>query len=78
MEKMNEEKEKLYHSTQKEPLGGHYNHGLYVPEYAKHPDYRFGSASDRNAWGTKELVCPPGNLDPEAEDPEAHRRWLYF
>jgi len=73
MEKMNEEKEKLYHSVQKEPLGGHYNHGLYVPEYAKHPDYRFGAASDRNAWGSKELVCPPE--EPE-DDPEIHRRYV--
>jgi len=75
MEQMNEEKEKLYHSKQKEPLGGHYNHGLYVPEYAKHPDYRFGAASDRNQWGAKELVCPaPSDMDEL--DPEMHRRYV--
>jgi len=75
MEQMNQEKEKLYHSTQKEPLGGHYNHGLYVPEYAKHPEYRFGAASDRNQWGAKELVCPaPQDIDEE--DDETHRRYV--
>jgi len=73
---MNLEKEKLYHSSLKEPLGGHYNHGLYVPEYCKHPDYRFGAGSDRgNAWGTKELVCSfPQEWNPPVEDPEVHRR----
>jgi len=75
-QQMNEEKDKLYHSTQKEPLGKHYNHGLYVPEYAKQPDYRFGSASDRNAWGTKELVCPPGQSGIEEDDPEVKRRYV--
>merc|ERR1711907_5943 len=71
--KMQEEKERLYHSTSKEPLGGHYTHGLYVPEYAKHPDYRFGAASDKNQWGAKELVCP---LQDEEEDPEVKRRYI--
>jgi len=75
MEQMNKEKEKLYHSTQKEPLGGHYNHGLYVPEYAKHPDYRFGAASDRNQWGSKELVCPQPTEDEMSQD-EVHRRYV--
>lgn len=75
MEQMNEEKEKLYHSKQKEPLGGHYNHGLYVPEYAKHPEYRFGACSDRNQWGAKELVCPAPH-DIDEEDDEAHRRYV--
>merc|ERR1711907_6720 len=75
MEQMNEEKEKLYHSKQKEPLGGHYNHGLYVPEYAKHPDYRFGAASDRNQWGAKELVCPPPS-DIDDTGGEVHRRYV--
>jgi len=75
MGQMNAEKEKLYHSTQKEPLGGHYNHGLYVPEYAKHPDYRFGAASDRNQWGAKELVCP-FPVEEEMTDEEVHRRYV--
>jgi len=76
-EQMNEEKEKLYHSKQREPLAGHFNHGLYVPEYAKHPEYRFGAASDRNQWGAKELVCPPP-VDPQNDDddPEIHRRYV--
>ena len=53
---MNTEKEKLYHSSTKEPLGGHYTHGLYVPEYAKHPDYRFGAGSDKGDHLYKPLV----------------------
>lgn len=73
-ERMQDEKEKLYHSRQREPLAGHYDHGLYVPEYAKHPDYRFGAASDRNQWGAKELVCPSGGEGEE--HPEVHRRYV--
>lgn len=58
-------------------LAGHYNHGLYVPEYAKNPDYRFGAASDRNQWGAKELVCPPpGAASDTPEDDEVHRRYV--
>jgi len=77
MEQMNEEKEKLYHSKQKEPLAGHYNHGLYVPEYAKQPEYRFGAASDRNQWGAKELVCPaPTDIADDDDDPEVKRRYI--
>jgi len=76
-EQMNDEREKLYHSRQREPLAGHYNHGLYVPEYAKNPDYRFGAASDRNQWGAKELVCPPpGAASDTPEDDEVHRRYV--
>eukprot|EP00658_Telonema_sp_P-2_P004568 TRINITY_DN11697_c0_g1_i15.p1 TRINITY_DN11697_c0_g1~~TRINITY_DN11697_c0_g1_i15.p1 ORF type:complete len:342 (-),score=45.21 TRINITY_DN11697_c0_g1_i15:127-1152(-) len=68
---MEKDKCKLFHSSIREPMGKSYNHGLYVPQYAKEPDYRFGCFSDTNSWGTKELVCPPPN--PEEGNPE-HKR----
>eukprot|EP00657_Telonema_sp_P-1_P006886 TRINITY_DN26369_c0_g1_i2.p1 TRINITY_DN26369_c0_g1~~TRINITY_DN26369_c0_g1_i2.p1 ORF type:complete len:128 (-),score=64.29 TRINITY_DN26369_c0_g1_i2:48-431(-) len=65
------DRNKLFHSSIREPMGKSYNHGLYVPAYAKEPDYRFGCSSDRNEWGAKELCCPPP--DPEEGNPE-HKR----
>eukprot|EP00656_Telonema_subtile_P034871 TRINITY_DN3889_c0_g1_i1.p1 TRINITY_DN3889_c0_g1~~TRINITY_DN3889_c0_g1_i1.p1 ORF type:complete len:437 (-),score=104.55 TRINITY_DN3889_c0_g1_i1:229-1539(-) len=68
---MEKDKCKLYHSSIRETMGRSYNHGLTVPDYAKEPDHRFGCFSDRNEWGSKELVCPAP--DPDEDNPE-HKR----
>ena len=44
------EKCKLYHSHIREPQGQSYNHGLYVPGYAKDAEYRFGCFTESECW----------------------------